>query len=84
MINDKADVKREQSRKAMARLLQRRHEAGLKRVTFWATPEVQELLELLQQDHPTRDDLMNRIVRRYGDGIQNSIHNAKGRSDPDG
>ena len=63
MLNEKVLAKRERSRVAMKKMIDRRNEAGLKRVTFWATPEVQDLLFMYQDSFPTRDDLLNAIIR---------------------
>lgn len=64
MLNDISDQKRAKSRISMAKLVERRESAGLKRVTFWATPEVQELLSTCRDEYATVDDMMNSILRR--------------------
>lgn len=78
MLNEKSIVKREQSRVAMARLVKRREEAGLRRVTFWAAPDVQDLLLRLQGSNQTRDDILNAIVRRYWDGLSHTVCDTEG------
>lgn len=81
MVTDKNAIERERSRLAMARLNRRRQEAGLKKITFWATPEVQELLSKMKGSHSSYDDLLNAIVRRHRHGFSDSLHDSESRGD---